>query len=368
MAGDDPGGLAWAAAYDSAARSAHAGFIDVMNGCGSLAAMFAQTARNYAAADAASTPGRAAAELSGLAPVFRYGPAVAPLSAAGGSGGPPHGWGLVEHLVGYVWPNGHQDRLHAAAAGWRGSAQSLNETSNCVTFALIPARFDRLPEYDDMYRVCWAMNHRMNRLAAVHTELADACEQLAAHIDDVHSQVTSELWDLAEWTAGIEFGGALLSVITLGGSEGGAQAAETARIAKTAATIAALIERFIAAVRALAASVGTLAARADEIAAELIGLTDVRLSYALVSSVKAMPSVALLREFAAMNRLSEAARGLPALVVPVAQLQRKFKHAEAFGVLLKNGKAGWAAFDRAITGFVAGRDDDPGRRRASAIP
>jgi hypothetical protein len=352
MAGNDPGGLAWAAEYDRGARAAHAGMIDVLKGCSSLAAMFAQTAYNYAAADAASTPGGAAEALRGLVPVRQFGVAVAPPSAAGGSGGGPPGWGMVEHFVGYVWPDGHQDRLHAAAAAWRASADALRANGGRLTSVLIPAGADRLPEYDDMHRVCSAMSNRMDRLAAVHTELADGCEQLARHIDDVHSAVTDELWDLLEWTAGIEAAGALLSIVSFGASEGGAQSAESARIGKTAAAIAALIERFIAAVRAVAASVGTIAARADEIAGELVGLTDLRLSYAVVSSVKAMPMAAYFREFAALNRVSEAARGLPALAVPLAQLRRKFKHAREFGVLLNNSKAGWEAFDGAVTSFV----------------
>jgi hypothetical protein len=144
----------------------------------------------------------------------------------------------------------------------------------------------------------------------------------------------------------------LLSVVSFGASEGGAQSAESARIGKTAAAIAALIERFIAAVRAVAASVGTIAARADEIAGELVGIREMRMTAAVLWTARSMPAVARLREFAAMNRLSEAARGLPELVAPLGQIGRKFKHAADFGVTLDRGKPGLEAFRDSLENFI----------------
>ncbi len=57
MAGADPAGDAWAAAYDPAARLTVGVAQDVINGCYRLAALLQQTGFNYIRADSSSTPG-----------------------------------------------------------------------------------------------------------------------------------------------------------------------------------------------------------------------------------------------------------------------------------------------------------------------
>lgn len=365
MAGSDPGGQAWAAAYDRAGASAMRAQTDLTNGVYNLARMFAQTALNYEAADGASTPSVRAAvadQIGMLPPSSWLGPPSAIPTALGGSGGPPHGWGLIEHLVGYVWPNGHQDRLHAAANAWHRSAVALRSIADDVTFPTIVFVDNRLPELDDIRTVLVAMRRRTAVLADVHDALAQGCTDLARHIDEAHSSVEHELVSLIEWTAGIEVGGGLLSIFTFGGSEAVAQGMEAGRIARTAAAVGAIIERFIAASRTVAATVAALTERADLIAAELAGLQDVRLSYAVVQTVRALPPVIAIREVTALNRLSAEARGLPRLLATDGQLGHKFKHAKDFGVLLPPGKQGFAAFRDAMQRFL----EEPGTIRLDA--
>jgi hypothetical protein len=59
MAGSDPGGTAWAASYDPAARTALNAAGDAINAVDKLAAMFAQTARNTRRPTPPPTPARA---------------------------------------------------------------------------------------------------------------------------------------------------------------------------------------------------------------------------------------------------------------------------------------------------------------------
>src|SRR5438093_1113084 len=170
-------------------------------------------------------------------------------------GGGPSGWGLVEHLVGYVWPNGQQDRLRSAAAAWAGSADALEHGADGVVSAAQLAISDRLPEADDMWTVCHGLAAQLRGLSGVHRAIGRSCEQLAHHLDEVHSAVEGELVSLVEWTAGIEVAGGLLSVVTLGIAEAPTQAVETARIASTATRVAEVIERFIALARTAAQSI-----------------------------------------------------------------------------------------------------------------
>ncbi len=306
MAGSDPGGTSWAGSYDPAARSALYAGQDAINSVHRLAAMFAQTARNYAAADAASTAGvrRLVGEaVAALPDVGGYFLGACIPTAAGGSGERPSGWGLIEHAVGWVWPNGHQDRLRAAAQSWRASAAAFADAAGQVIDASGLAITDRLPEADDMWRVCEALAGQLREVGEVHAALADACEQLAEHLDHAHSEVVGELTSLIEWTAAIEVGGGLLSVVTFGAAEVVSQAAEAARIASTAARIGAIIERFTALARDLAQTVAAVTERADRVAGAMAGLLDARLSTAVVTSVRTLPGAGRIVELGSLARL-----------------------------------------------------------------
>lgn len=359
MAGSDPGGLAWAESYDRAAAAALQTTADVINGVDSLAALLGQTAHNYATAEIASTADRRIVEasLDALPPAPRsYFLPICTPPAAGGSAPPPTGWGLVEHVVGYVWPNGHQDRLRRAAAAWRRSATALHEAADDARSACRLAAADGLPEADEMRTVCAATADRLHRVGELHAALGDACDELARHIDEMHAAVENELTSLIEWTAGIEFVGGLLSVVTFGIAEAPTQAGEAARIASTAARIGQLIERFIALARTAGQTVATVAERADRISAELLGLNGARLTTAVVTQVKLTPAALRIQEVIATRRLGTLAGDLPPLKITLSMLERKFKHAAAFGVTERRGRAGFDAYQAAVERFLARPD------------
>jgi hypothetical protein len=355
MAGSDPAGRDWASAYDRATTATLGASQDVINGCYKLSAMFAQTARNYEAADAASTAGvrRAIAAAAATAPTesrIWLNPQLP--GAAGGSGGEPSHWGLIADVVGYVWPNGHQDRLRTAAAAWRASGDGLWKLSANISVAAAQASSDRLPEYADMSTVCDSLYTHIGAVSMVQFSLADACDQLADHLDEVHSAVEHELVSLIEWTAGIEAGGALLSLCTFGAAEAPTQAVEAGRIAKTAAKVGELIQKFVALARTAAQAVAGIVDRADRVAAELVGLLDVRLSAAVVATVKVLPGVVRVRELAAISRLSDGARGLPTLSAPLTRLESKYKHAQDFGIIAAKGRGAYDAFLKGLDSFI----------------
>jgi hypothetical protein len=320
--------------------------------------MFAQTARNYAAADAASTAGVRRRIDDDLAALPRVGSYVLPtcyISAVGGSGDTPPGWELIAHAVGWSWPNGHQDRLRTAASAWRASAAAFGDAAGQVIDASAMAISDRLPEAEDIWRVCAALARQLDELGDVHSALADACEGLAEHIDAAHHAVIAELRSLLEWTAGIEAAGALLAIGTFGISEAASQVGEATRLSVTATRIAAIIERFTALAQDLAAPVARLAERADRVAGTMTGLLDVRLSMAVVEHVRTLPSMLRMQELLAVRRLGALAGDFPELRMSTAQLEAKFKHAKVFGITLPRGRAGFQAFDDAVHNFLTSR-------------
>ncbi len=120
MAGCDPAGVAWADSYDRSARSVLQATSDVITASFRLAALLEQTGFNYGSAESASVPGGTVPSGPDRTPwEWRECTLPAPESACGSGVPSPSGWALVADLVGYVWPNGHQDRLREAAAAWR---------------------------------------------------------------------------------------------------------------------------------------------------------------------------------------------------------------------------------------------------------
>jgi hypothetical protein len=203
--------------------------------------------------------------------------------AGGGSGGGPTGWGLIDDAVGHVWPNGHQDRLHAAASAWRSCADSLWSLSEYAAVAAVPAMGHHLPELDDMTTVCSGLYMHIREVAHVQFSLADSCDELAHHLDVVHSEVESELVSLVEWSAAIQATGFVASVFSFGTAEGPTQAAQAGRIAKTAARVGQLIEKFTAMARTVAQSITAVAERAEAVAARLRLVLNAKVTAAAVT-------------------------------------------------------------------------------------
>ncbi len=358
MAGSDPGGVAWSDSYDRAATVALQAGADLAGAVDRLALMFAQTARNYEAADSASTAEERRLVDSAVSSLPRFAhhpfglPVCMPPSAAGGSGGGPPGWGLVAGAVGHVWPNGHQDRLRGAAAAWTAAAEALQRGADDTVSAAGLAISDGLPEAPDMWTVCNSLGEQLRTLAHVYRSLGAGCEAFSHHLDEVHAAVEGELESLIEWTAGIEVAGGLFSVLTLGLAEGPTQAAEAARIGATATRVANLIERFGGLVRTLAQSVAPLADHAMAVSARARVFLDTKLTDAAVTTVRRYRTLRLSNVPGAIGRISGEADGFPNFVATTNQLEKKFLHARPFGIAVAKGREGFHVFRAVLADFV----------------
>jgi colicin D len=355
MAGVDPGGAAWAASYDKAAAATLVAAEDVVNATYRVGAMFEQSARNYAAADAASGGHPVHVPSAGVFAQSSVGVGLRPPSAHGGGAGTPPGWFLVEATIGRIWPDGHQDRLLAAASAWDSAASTLTERADLTALAGIVFGRDRLPEADDMGVVCESLCAHIRAVAGVLRQLAESCRELAHHIGVAHSEVEHELVSLVAQSAAIELAGAALSVVTLGAAEAPTQAVEGRRVAAAAARIAAVIEKFGAAARLAALKVADAADRATQVAAKAKMILGVRLSAAEFQLAARYPRVAqALRERLAIYRLEGDAGHviLRKMSVSPAQAERKFKHAADLGLSVVRGRHGFGEFAAALQRFV----------------
>lgn len=290
MAGSDPAGTTWAASYDAAAGTVHALVGDLATASTTIAALLQQTGFNHGMAESASDPTRSAPTPPDNT---IYQPATANLpdlpSTHGGSSGPPALWWLVEHTVGYVWPNGDMGALRAAAAAWSAAAGALDGAAGYIPEALSAIATQQSPEVSDAFAVCAAMNTHISDVSSACRDLATACSDFATGIDKAHQDVNDELTSLAEWTAGIEAGGFLLGLVSFGGGDLAAQGVEGTRIAATATRVGTIIQTLIDLAGTVARGIGTVFTKVAEAAQRLKVILGARLSKVVTELVSRLP-------------------------------------------------------------------------------
>ncbi|MEP7021731.1 MAG: colicin D domain-containing protein [Pseudonocardiales bacterium] len=354
MAGTDPAGSGWAAAYDDAAAMTVGVTQDVANGCYQLAALLQQTGFNYGRAESWSTPGLIQAVPDHVAYASCAAVLGAAPSAAGGSSPVPSGWWLVEHAVGYVWPGGHQDKLRSAAAAWSAAALSIGEATLYVQDALECIASQVSPEVDDAMTACRAMDQHLWDLVAGYRAMAGACSDFASHIDQAHSDVEHELLSLLEWSAGIQLAGGGLAYYTFGLSELGAQGAQAARVGAAVLKVRGIIVAFIKMIGVLSETITAASARIVEVSRNLKGLLGARISVATAEEVGQLPAVLTTAEKLAQDHLVAVAKAAktPKMTMSRHQIEKKFKHAGDFGVRGAKGASGYKEFADTIERFI----------------
>ena len=260
MAGTDDVGSQWGASYDVAAAAAQSATHDAANAMFCVAALLEQTGINYAGAEAACIPWETAAQ-SAARWAASSAPAPAPLpSAVGGGVPPPSGWSLLQHAIGRVWPDGHQDLLREAARAWRSAAHTMEAIAPDLDSAINEVAAQRAPEVDDAVAVMRSAQGRLLALGGRYRELAAACDDYAHRLDQAHSAILHECVEFIDITVAAEVAGGLLSVVTVGLSEVAANSAVVAAAYRIGRTIADLIDALAAAVVPLAAELDAAAA------------------------------------------------------------------------------------------------------------
>lgn len=304
MAGGDPAGATWASSYDDAARTVQSVVGDLASACLTLAAMLEQTGFNHGMAESASDPTRSTPtppDTSAYSPSQRSVPELP--SARGGSSSVPALWWLIEHTVGYVWPDGDPGRLRTAAGAWSTAADSVASANSYLPEALQAIATQQSPEVDDAFAVCEGMNSHIDDVSSACRDLSKACGDFADGIDKAHHDVENELTSLAEWTAGIEASGFLVGLVTFGGGDAAAQGVEAARIAATASRVGKIIQTLIDLAGTVARGIGTVFTRITEAAQRLKVILGARLSKATAALVGRLPGATADATDVAFNQM-----------------------------------------------------------------
>ncbi|GAB4587661.1 WXG100-like domain-containing protein [Nocardia sp. IFM 10818] len=261
MAGSDSVGQEWAAAYDQAASLAIAASADLATACAQTRNLIAAGVHNHAVAEATANHGDVPApEPPQLLPPPCF---VNSVPSAAGDGLPePFGWSIVKDLVGWAWPNGHQDQLRAADTAWHTAAADFRILAQQVSQSVSLLQNQQSEEIPAAVAACTERQTDLNELADICAALGNSCGEYAQHLDDAHHEILEELKDFAVEAVAGEVLFAVLAPVTAGISEVAGNAALAARAAYRATRIAKIISELATKARAVAARVLALVERA----------------------------------------------------------------------------------------------------------
>lgn len=270
MAGTDDAGTTWARDYDATVEDALNASTKLTIGSGQLAAMIHMTGLNHAEAEAASNQAGRPSDYPKVSENVATGARPADVPSAAGGGSPePFGWNLISDLVGYAWPNGHQDQLRSAGAAWKNAASALPSAAAPIDAATALVQGQQSPEIPDVVTACTEIRTHYRDLGDGYTALGESCEEYAQHLDDAHSSIIEMVTELALETAAMSAAGAALSFFSAGASGAAAAAAISARCAVVAARVAAVIRRLIAAARVIGAALRPAIVKVGEVLSKL---------------------------------------------------------------------------------------------------
>jgi hypothetical protein len=253
MAGTDTGAHSWATKYDPLAADLMGAAAGTAQGAGQCSDLLYATAVNHLNADGQSAINNET--------VLNMPPMGAPPfpkpnvpSAEGGHSDVPDWWHTIEAYVeGQMWPNGHQDKLRAAADAWTKAGQDLRSAAMQVNGgpssmgALAPLMDQKSPEMPDLIKNCTLERDQIKTVADSFDVAAKACSSYAQAIDDAHSKILHEMLVLGATVAVTEVLAAILVPLSGGISEAVSKVVDVSRLTATGARIANIIREFIAA-------------------------------------------------------------------------------------------------------------------------
>lgn len=253
MAGTDTGAHSWATKYDPLAADLMGAAAGTAQGAGQCSDLLYATAVNHLNAD-----GQSAINNETMLNMPPMGALPFPKpnvpSAEGGHSDVPDWWHTIEAYVeGQMWPNGHQDKLRAAADAWTKAGQDLRSAAMQVNGgpssmgALAPLMDQKSPEMPDLIKNCTLERDQIKTVADSFDVAAKACSSYAQAIDDAHSKILHEMLVLGATVAVTEVLAAILVPLSAGISEAVSKVVDVSRLTATGARIANIIREFIAA-------------------------------------------------------------------------------------------------------------------------
>lgn len=271
MAGNDPAGAEWAAAYDPAAGKLLALAADLANRMGAHVHALNESAMAYQASEGwfGGTPGA-------LVPVQSHGDAWV-LTVPEACGGQPFASSdqviqQIVQLVGTVWPNGDTGLLRTASTQWAALSSTL-DTARRSSLSSSLGSLDGLasPTVTAASDRGLELDRALGDLGAGASELSAACHDLAVHIDDTHQEVQREIASLTAELGITVLLSTLTSAVTAGLSAVIGSVASAGRVAVAVARVTAMFERLASLARPIANKIAGLKQALEALAGRISG-------------------------------------------------------------------------------------------------
>lgn len=188
MTGTDPAGLIVGKVYDSVAQGAVEGVLDAANGCARIGDLLRTSAFNYVIANhyAAIRPGGGPPTKPAATKPFS---AHLPPKGEGSLSSAPFGWGLIQSIIGMVWPNGDPGRMRAAATTWNSLAGSAQTFDAALVMPQHNATGQEIPEKGQISTAFGDATGAVTGLGSVTGKIAGQLNGYAQHVDDAHTHL-----------------------------------------------------------------------------------------------------------------------------------------------------------------------------------
>ena len=262
MAGDDASAYDFAAAYDEAAGEAVAGLADVTTAFATLGRLTERSDAEHRRSEArAIMPGAIVDAGCVDVPAGAY---LAPLpvrppTALGGDPPtltPEENW-ILDHVEGFVWPDGDVERLRRAGAHWRSTAGRLDGLAASCDVAADALLTQRSPEIPLAVAAAEDLRSSIGDLASHCHALGQQCDAYADGVEATHAAVRALLQEILRFVVEGLVVAAVLGAVTAGVGAAGGTAAIVARIALQAPRFAALLRTLQSLTASVAASLQT---------------------------------------------------------------------------------------------------------------
>lgn len=194
MTGTDPAGLVVGQNYDDAASGAVVAAVDTINGVSRIGDLLKMSAYNYAIAEHRSSISPGAGPLTKPSATEPFSSRIPP-GGAGSLDDAPFGWGIIQSVIGMVWPNGDPAKMRTAADAWIALSDAVSGFGGALIGPKSSASGLEIPEKDSIATAFSDATGSANQLADAASAIARQLNAYAEHVEDAHRHLLNLIND-----------------------------------------------------------------------------------------------------------------------------------------------------------------------------
>jgi hypothetical protein len=211
MTGTDPAGEVVGQHYDDAASSAVEALVDTVNGVSRIGDLLKMSAYNYATANHYSAIKPSGGPPTKPTPTKPFSTHVPP-KGEGSLSDAPFGWGLIQSIIGMVWPNGDTGKMRAAAGTWTAVSNAANAFDATLVGPENQAKGQDIPEQGSISTAFSEASSSVTGMGKAASTIAGQLSAYAQHVDNAHQHLRKLVQDALELASPV---GVLKDVVSI---------------------------------------------------------------------------------------------------------------------------------------------------------